>query len=73
LKRQFPSASILDNERVVFNLAGNSYRVVVMVKYQFHVVYIRFIGTHAEYDKVDAANVQRDLRSGDECSSNPYS
>jgi mRNA interferase HigB len=57
VKRRFPSASIIDKERVVFNIGGNNYRVVVMVEYQFHAVYIRFIGTHAEYDKVNAATV----------------
>ena len=50
-------ASILRNNRVVFNVKGNTYRLVVAVKYEFQVVYIRFIGTHAEYDKIKAEEV----------------
>jgi mRNA interferase HigB len=43
--------------RVVFNVKGNRYRVVVAIRYDFHAVYIRFIGTHADYDKIDAQTV----------------
>lgn len=50
LKKAFPSASIINDERIVFNIKGNKYRVVVDVKFQFFVFYIKFIGTHAEYD-----------------------
>jgi mRNA interferase HigB len=57
IKARYPSASIVNKERVVFNIKGNNYRVVVAVKFEFHVVYIRFIGTHAEYDKIDATTV----------------
>jgi mRNA interferase HigB len=57
IKERYPSASIINRERVVFNIKGNNYRVIVAVKFQFHAVYIRFIGTHAEYDKVDAATI----------------
>jgi mRNA interferase HigB len=57
IKTDYPSASIIDSERVVFNIKGNDYRLVVAIKYQFHVVYIRFIGTHAEYDEIDAATI----------------
>ncbi len=57
VKRLYPSASIIDGERVVFNVKGNQYRVVVAIKYRYHAVYIRFIGTHAEYDKIDAATI----------------
>jgi RelE-like HigB toxin of type II HigAB toxin-antitoxin system len=53
----YPSASFLAGNRVVFNIKGNKYRVVVAVKYDFFAVYIRFIGTHAEYDKIDAATI----------------
>jgi mRNA interferase HigB len=42
---------------VVFNVKGNRYRVIVVVKYEFFAVYIRFIGTHAEYDAIDAATI----------------
>jgi mRNA interferase HigB len=57
IKRAHPTASILPNDRVVFNLMGNSYRIVVHIKYEFHVVYIRFIGTHREYDDIDATTI----------------
>ena len=57
IRQSYPSASIINDERVVFNIKGNKYRIVVSVKFQFFVVYIRFIGTHAEYDKIDAATV----------------
>ena len=54
IKAAYRTASILRNNRVVFNVKGNTYRVVVAVKYEFQIVYIRFIGTHAEYDKITA-------------------
>ena len=57
IKTAYPSASFLSGNRVVFNVKGNKYRVVVAVKYEFFSVYIRFIGTHAEYDKIDATTV----------------
>jgi mRNA interferase HigB len=57
VKRTVRSASILKDGRVVFNIAGNKYRVVVWVNYPYRVVYIRFIGTHREYDKIDAETV----------------
>ena len=57
IKAQFRSASILKDGRVVFNLAGNKYRLVVWVNFPYRVVYVRFIGTHAEYDRIDAQSV----------------
>jgi mRNA interferase HigB len=57
IKTLYPSASFLARNRVVFDIKGNKYRVVVAVKYEFFAVYIRFIGTHAEYDKIDAATI----------------
>ena len=57
IKTAYPSASFLARDRVVFNVKGDKYRVVVAVKYEFFSVYIRFIGTHAEYDKIDAAAI----------------
>lgn len=57
IKRHYPSASFLGDNRVVFNIGGNDYRLVVQVRYEFHVVYVRFVGTHAEYDAIDARTV----------------
>lgn len=57
IKAQYRSASILKNRRVVFNVKGNDYRVIVAVAYRLQVVYIKFIGTHKEYDAVDAETV----------------
>jgi len=57
VKRDFGSASILRDGRAVFNLAGNKYRLVVWINYAYRVVYIRFIGTHAQYDGIDAQTV----------------
>jgi mRNA interferase HigB len=57
IKEVFRSADILANDRVVFNISGNKYRLVVAVHYRGRRVYIRFIGTHAEYDRIDAATI----------------
>ena len=57
IKRQHASASLLRGNRVVFNLGGNKYRLVVRINYPYRVVYIRFVGTHADYDRIDAENV----------------
>ncbi len=57
IKSVYSNASILANNRVVFNIKGNRYRLVVAIHYQFGIVYIRFIGTHEEYDKIDATTV----------------
>lgn len=57
VKASYPSASILPGNRVVFNIKGNRYRIVVAVKHEFFAVYIRFIGAHAEYDEIDAATI----------------
>lgn len=57
VKRDFRNASILRDGRVVFNIAGNKYRLVVWINYAYRVVYIRFIGTHAEYDAIDAQTI----------------
>jgi mRNA interferase HigB len=57
VKREIRSASILQDGRVVFNIAGNKYRVVVWINYPYRVVYVRFIGTHRQYDSIDAQTV----------------
>ncbi len=57
IKRVYRNASFVANNRVVFNIKGNDYRLVVAIQYQTGIVYIRFIGTHSEYDKIDAASI----------------
>lgn len=57
VKRDSGSASILKDGRAVFNIAGNRYRIVVWTNYPYRVVYIRFIGTHRQYDAIDAQTV----------------
>ena len=57
VKRDFGNASILKDGRAVFNIAGNKYRLVVWINYAYGVVYIRFIGTHAQYDAIDAQTI----------------
>ena len=57
LKAEFGSASILQDGRVVFNIAGNKYRLVAWINYPYRVVYIRFIGSHRQYDQIDAQNI----------------
>ena len=53
----FPSADPIKNSRVVFNIARNKYRLIVAINYHFQVIRVCFIGTHPEYDKVDATTV----------------
>lgn len=57
VKQAFGNASVLKDGRVVFNIAGNKYRLVVWINYAYRVVYIRFIGTHAQYDQIDAQSI----------------
>src|SRR3954464_1202070 len=57
VKREIRSASILKDGRVVFNIAGNKYRVVAWINYPYRVVYVRFVGTHVQYDRIDAQTV----------------
>ncbi len=57
IKRDFRNASILKDGRAVFNIAGNKYRLIVWINYAYRVVYIRFIGTHAQYDQIDVQTV----------------
>jgi len=57
VKLQFRNASFIANNRVVFNIHGNKYRLIVAMKYEFGICYIRFIGTHKQYDEVDAATI----------------
>ena len=55
IKKLYPSGSFLSDNRVVFNIKGNHYRLIVKINYDLKIVYIRFIGTHKEYDKIDAS------------------
>jgi len=57
LKEAIRSASILKDGRAVFNIAGNKYRIVVWINYPYRVVYIRFVGTHRQYDRIDAQTI----------------
>lgn len=53
----YANASILPNNRVVFNIKGNTYRLVVAGNYEYGILYIRFVGHHREYDKIDAMTI----------------
>ena len=57
IKKDYPSASFLADNRVVFNIKGNTYRLGVRINYEYSMVWIRFIGTHAEYDKIDSTKI----------------
>ena len=57
IKLDFPSASILNDNRVVFNIKGNHYRLIVKLNYDYQMIWIRFIGTHAAYDKIKADEI----------------
>ena len=57
LRQRYPNASIIGNDRAVFRIRGNSYRLVVRIFYPARTVYIRFIGTHAEYDRINVQEV----------------
>ena len=57
VKRMFRSADILASGRAIFDIGGNKYRLVAAIHYRGKRVYVRFIGTHAEYDRIDAATV----------------
>ena len=57
IKAKFSTASFFANNRVVFNISGNKYRLVVKVVYELKTIYIRFIGSHADYDRIDASTI----------------
>ena len=57
IKIEYPSASFLPGNRVVFNIKGNHYRLIVKINYDYQMIWIRFIGTHAEYDKINAKTI----------------
>jgi mRNA interferase HigB len=58
VKRRYRTASIVSGERVVFNIKGNDYRLVVAIDYEKGIVWIKWIGTHAEYDRIDVRTVE---------------
>ena len=58
LKRIYPDASIVKDDRVVFNIAGNKYRLVVRIVFEFKTIQIKWFGTHAEYDKIDVSKIK---------------
>jgi mRNA interferase HigB len=57
IKNKYTHACILPDNRVVFNIKGNNYRVVVKINYDYGLIFIRFVGTHTEYDKIDATTI----------------
>ena len=57
IKLEYPSASILNDNRICFNIKGNNYRLIVRINYDYQIVWIRFIGTHSDYDKIDANKI----------------
>ena len=57
IKLEYPSASILNDNRICFNIKGNNYRLIVRINYDYQMVWIRFIGTHSDYDKIDAYKI----------------
>lgn len=57
IKAEYPSASFLADNRVVFNIKGNHYRLIIKISYDYQMIWIQFIGTHAEYDKINAKTI----------------
>jgi mRNA interferase HigB len=57
IKREYPTASFIADNRVVFNIKGNHYRLICKINYDYQMVWIRFIGTHTGYDAIDATKV----------------
>ncbi|HSN05379.1 MAG TPA: type II toxin-antitoxin system HigB family toxin [Nitrospira sp.] len=57
VKARFRSASVMQGSRVVFNIGGNQYRLIVKINYPYRIVYVRFIGTHADYDAINATTI----------------
>ena len=57
IKLEYPTTSIIGDSRIVFNIKGNSYRLIVKINFDYQMIWIRFIGTHAEYDKINAKTI----------------
>ncbi len=57
VKQRYRNASIVGGNRVVFNIGGNKYRLITQINYSFKIIYIRFVGSHAAYDKINAETI----------------
>ena len=57
MKEDFPSVDYVGNQHYVFNIRGNRYRLVVVVKFLMGYIFVRFVGTHQEYDRIDSSNI----------------
>ena len=57
IRRDFPSADYVGNQHYVFNIKGNKYRLIIVAKFVMGYIFIRFVGTHSEYDRIDASNI----------------
>ncbi|MBI9092352.1 MAG: type II toxin-antitoxin system HigB family toxin [Desulfobacterium sp.] len=57
IKNDYRNASFVANNRIIFNIKGNKYRLVAAINYEFSIVYIRFVGTHRDYDKIDVTTI----------------
>ena len=57
IKLEYPTASIIGDNRVVLNIKGNAYRLIIKINFDYQMIWIRFIGTHAEYDKINAKTI----------------
>jgi mRNA interferase HigB len=60
VKRHYATASIVSAERIVFNIKGNAYRLVVAIDFEKHIVWIKWTGTHRDYDRIDVTRVQHE-------------
>jgi mRNA interferase HigB len=58
VKRSYATASVVTAERIVFNVKGNAYQLIVAVDFEKHIVWIKWIGTHKDYDRIDVTKVQ---------------
>jgi mRNA interferase HigB len=58
IKEKYRSASVLKNRRIVFNIKGNHYRLIVSIAYKFGAIYVKFIGTHQQYDLINAETIE---------------
>ena len=57
IKTKYPSASIINNDRIVFNIKGKNYRLIIKINFDYQIIWIRFIGTHSEYDRINVSEI----------------